>query len=157
MALFLLILLTLALIAIALPRLRLAAAGLAILMAGGLGTYLLTDGGPDDSTLSVEDLRITDMALGERPGGRMLSMRVHNDGAVPLESVTMRLQMLDCPTTTESDACEIIGEGRGSAYVTVPPGQLREMNIPFALPGDTPAQGNLLWRAEPDRIRAGQR
>lgn len=80
------------------------------------------------SAISPADLIISDLVLTTESYGSRVTGTVLNHGAFPLRSLTMKVSIRDCPTTTSEEGCVTTGEADARFYVEVPPGQARQLS-----------------------------
>jgi hypothetical protein len=80
------------------------------------------------SAIRADQLVISDLALSNESYGSRVTGTVLNRSSVPLRSLTMKVGIRDCPSSTSEVGCVTTGEAEARFYVEVPPGQARQLS-----------------------------
>lgn len=99
------------------------------------------------SLIPLNQVTITNLRL-SRGYAYQLSGEVRNNSNHTLLDITLAVKAYDCPGYTISSDCTTIGEDDNvSAYVDIPPNQVRALNSAtyVQLNNMPPVQGNFLW------------
>jgi len=83
-----------------------------------------------------------------------ITSNIKNNSKYTLDSLTLMVLAYDCPSIIMSPNCEIIGQNEVHEYITVPPGQIREMES-LVFFSDIPLiKNNFKWTYKVTNIRA---
>lgn len=155
------ILLFLGLLFPAFGRVTLLIGGIVLLVVGG-GIFLIISSSNQTqlqyeqqqkagaTLISTSQLEFSGMQLSNQYGYPNLSGEVKNDSSYILTGLTMGIKAYDCPTSTITPSCTVIGEDPSlQVGLDVPPGQAREItntSYTYLNLGDMPKPaGQFLW------------
>ena len=74
-----------------------------------------------------------------------LAGTVVNHSAHPIRAMIIQVTVRDCPSTTTTEGCTIIGQDDAAVYVDVPPGQARRLGTSVDLSSSARPIGNRSW------------
>ena len=102
--------------------------------------------------IEAGEIELVDLALrnGYAVGSYTLVGRVRNRSARhALMELRLKLTMKDC---TEANTCEIVGQSDEAIYVTVPPGQARDLDEYVSFAGLGSPRGKHQWTYEVQEV-----
>ena len=142
-----------------LPQFRLPGAIVGVVVAAAVGWYLYSAESAADRAarvISLDEVVLDQISLDRTPRGATLRGRVANKAeAATLQQMTIEARIFDCPDAdAELSECGIIGDSVATAFVSVPPGQLRGFSIPFVFSGMPDVEGELKWDQTVIAVRA---
>lgn len=103
------------------------------------------------SLIPLNEVMLSNLKLSKESSLYQLSGEVKNNSPYQLEDITLSVKAYDCPGSTITNDCTIVGEDNDvSNYIVVPPNQVRSLNNAtyVNLYNMPPLRGNFLWSYE---------
>ena len=122
--------------------------GVLILLVGLMLYNSNTKFNDSKSLIPANQIELTNLTLTKGFSLYQLHGEVKNNSAYELQDITLAVKAYDCPSSTITSDCVIVGEDDNvSTYIDVPSNQVRSLNdVTYVnLDNMPPIKGNFLW------------
>lgn len=130
---------------------RLGILGLLMLIVAGGGVWYLYHQMEEQrlrTLISPQQLEFRDFTMETAGYTRAVTGTLKNNSPLyTLRTVTLAYRVQDCPRDEQAprSQCETVGQETRTAYVSVPPGQIREFRSSVSFPNMPPIKGRIVW------------
>ena len=100
------------------------------------------------SLIPANQIEVSNLSLNKGYSLYQLSGELKNNSAYELQDITFAVKAYDCPSSTITNDCTVVGEDDNvSTYIDVPPGQVRSLNdVTYVNLDNMPSiRGTFLW------------